>query len=504
MIQREADRSRVCAREPAVDVHTQVPPEYSCTYYYFQFFLIRGSKEQDARGWTCTAFNDWVIFSCPSIPIVRLCSVKGPQVGFLLGTAINAAGLLDHGDEVVLPPGADENSTAYERWLATIRGRYVAFIESPRLGRFDLDPMGTLGAVYAREHPAIASTWSLIKQPSDADLSSALKDYPCDRPCQAYPAGLTRADDVARLLPNHTLETRPWIARRYWPTAEEVGTSADPKRELVTVAEEIGGLLEALTSHHDLYLTLTAGQDSRLIVACASERVLKQSEFIRFRYGNSRGDEIDQQIASHISRRQSLTHRVLDVEPVPEQVLVNYLRRIGVAGGAGKARDFWVSAGGLDLQRAFVTGFGGEVLRGYYQFASVAESGDAAHLLKMCELPVTPRFVEAMRIWREGLLCFPVEVVSDLLYHEIRGGCWAMPHQYGIANFAASLTPFSSRPLLSACMRLPREMRPGVMQKVIALRRPDLQYVPINDFIGLRRLARRLVRNRFWSFPGFQ
>src|SRR5690606_1439615 len=98
-------------------------------------------------------------------------------------------------------------------------------------------PMGTLGAVYCRERAVIASTWSLIKHPTDTELTAALKGYPCDRPCQAYPAGLTRSDDVGRLLPNHVLETRSWKARRYWPTEDGSGVGVAPESEFSTIAE---------------------------------------------------------------------------------------------------------------------------------------------------------------------------------------------------------------------------------------------------------------------------
>ena len=157
------------------------------------------------------------------------------------------------------------------------------------------------------------------------------------------------------------------------------------------------------------------------------------------------------------------------------------------------------AADGLDLSRIFVTGFGGGALRGYYQFASPEESKDAAILLGKCELPVIDRFQHAMENWRAALDGYPSGIVADLLYHEIRGGCWAMPHQYGIANFVGTITPFSSRNLLISCILLPRNSRRALMKRAINDRRPELGSLPLNDFVGIRRFMRRVVHNRFWK-----
>lgn len=443
--------------------------------------------------------------------MIRLTDEEERHVGFLLGTAIDDHGLLKHGAQIKLPRSATEADSGFSDWLSTIRGRYVSFIDSPNVARFDLDPLGALAAVYSLDHPVIASTWSLIKNPSDEYLRAALKDPICTLACQSYPAGLTRTDDVARLLPNFALHTNTWRVQRHWPRPTDFEKTDDPNKELQRASNEIRHIIDSLAEHYDIYLTLTGGLDSRLIAACTSKKALKRTQFVTFKYDDKLGDRIDCHISKLIAKKLGRPQTVINIEPASTQDSIDYLRRIGVSGGAGKASDFMNGAKKLNPQRAFITGFSNTIrsIYGHYgsnQFERVEDSYDAAKLLQRCELEGNARSKRAISEWREGLKDYPIEMIPFLLYNEIRGGCWSSPHQYGITKFAATVIAFSSRPLERACIRLTKKAlednNPGIIanatEEIIKMNQPKLAEISFNDFNGTRKLVRRLTYNRFW------
>ncbi|NAZ74007.1 hypothetical protein GTQ99_00990 [Kineococcus sp. T13] len=453
---------------------------------YDQFVLSRGSRPHPS-GWAERSSGPWVLATSPTLPVTPLRSGDGGLAGWLLGWVVAPGGELLHERaelalEAVEDPGGDVEERLYRfsgRWACVLLG------DRPRV---HLDPAGSLAAVYSEQEQALASTTTAL---SFGD--AAREDRYAQRvlgPGQYHPAGITSDPKARRLLPNHRLDLGTWEAVRHWPPGPVQRVDAADAAGLQECQEVIAAGLrehvEALAARHRLVLPLTAGRDSRMLMA-AARRVLDRCTFAVFAYEDER--RADVAYAREVARRFGLRLQVLPLREVDEAAARSYLERVGYDANEGKAGDFDLAARALPLDHAWLTGFAGEVGRGAYWKASVIPPEPTAEeLLQLIRLPHEPAHIEALAAWRAAAPHQDVLELLDLAYLELRVGCWASPQLYGAAPFALSTMPVAQRSVFTAMLRLPPALR--VQQRphppAIRLNWPELADLPYERAPGPR------------------
>jgi hypothetical protein len=163
------------------------------------------------------------------------------------------------------------------------------------------------------------------------------------------------------------LDLEHWEDVRHYP---RYGFSGIDDSEMPAHVDQIARLLRrnvlaALGTSQRVYLPLTAGRDSRILLASvrAQRQQLDYVTFDRQRLGGRerKGNRVDLQVSAEIARDLRLRRLVIPVSPSPPSgTELRYLRRIGFAGGAGKSRDYlWSLERHLDPAGAWLTGYGG-------------------------------------------------------------------------------------------------------------------------------------------------
>jgi hypothetical protein len=414
------------------------------------------------------------------LPVTELRTRDAQPVGWLLGLAIDDRGDLFGGVQTVpFAAPAQVEGELFEQWLYGLGGRFLAVLLANDLRRVYLDPAGTLAAVYDATEPAVASTETLLvgdTRPMRGPL----------QPNQFFPAGLTAYPHLRRLLPNHYLDLDRWRPVRHWLTASlPRATAAEVPGLVETIAGVIRRQVQAVTRRWPAYLGLTAGRDSRMILACSRDFV-DQLTCITFDYQEKPSDLTDVHAACILARHLRLRHQIVPIKAPTDELQASYLRRIGHAGHFGKARDFdYACRMHLDLSRALLTGFAGEVGRSFYwrKFTGASPEPGAGELLRAMLLPAEEPLLTALVAWRAGLQPEDTWALLDQMYLEQRVGCWAAPHFYGAAPFAAKVTPFCHRQIFAAMLRLPIDYRASqsLATDLIRLTWPELGAWPFND-----------------------
>jgi hypothetical protein len=219
----------------------------------------------------------------------------------------------------------------------------VCVVDAPWGSRVHLDAGGTLAAVHATDREVVASTTTLLQavlEGPDFERPS-VDDFPADRQNQFFPGGLTHLPWAQRLLPNHHLDLGEWSARRHWPlediaAVDELGLVT----ELQRISGGIGTVMRALAGSFDLHLGLTAGRDSRVLLACGRD-VRDSISTFTFDYGaDVPGSTVDVAVARELARRAGVPHAVIPVDEPSAGDRADYLFAIGHAGHWGKCRDF--------------------------------------------------------------------------------------------------------------------------------------------------------------------
>lgn len=102
--------------------------------------------------------------------------------------------------------------------------------------------------------------------------SSKIKFYKSDAFRSLHSANIgdtTCYDDIFQLIPNHYLATNPLKIVRYWPNKK---IEKKPVKEVVKKCSQIiSGIMEGISNRYDIMLPVTAGKDSRMLLAASKK-----------------------------------------------------------------------------------------------------------------------------------------------------------------------------------------------------------------------------------------
>jgi hypothetical protein len=457
-----------------------------------QFVLSRHAQAAP-DGWPARALRGWTLATHPRLPVADLRMLDGAPAGWVVGYPVVDGTLCP--PTVGIPTEAATNAAALDEALYRLGGRFLAVVLTDAFERVYLDACGSMSAVYSGEAGTVASTPGWFDDrahPWDEELIRFL-----NMPTSGlwYPFGLTPRRNVLRIIPNHFLDLNTWATTRHWPSAPFA--EGDPRELVPRIAETIRATIGAAAHAYPLHMSLTAGRDSRLLLACARDR-LDRTRFFTFARERATADT---HIARALARRFGLDHVTLPIEPATPAQQAEWLARVGHS-VSGDIAHMHPTLRRLDPGRALLPGMAGEVGRAFYWRA-----GDTATtllrpeaLVARCHLPANERIVAGATAWLGELAGHSTFTILDLLYIEQRLGCWGGPQQYGGEPWsAAQLFPLAQRAIFAAILALPPEYRAGerLPADICWLAWPELLELPFNQFSGWQRYPRRVAKSLY-------
>jgi len=474
-------------------------------------FLLTQDPTDSPRQWAQSPLGSWTLCPHPE-PEVHLHTRGRNIVTALMGHLIDRDGHLLSGS---LPAEASfDTPAAFECFLYAHGGRFAAVVVTEDFARVYLDPAGTLACVYDPERYLVGSTLS-VSPAATGNAESFILDEgetpPIDHlPSNGYyPAGLTSHNDIYRLLPNHYLNLETFEATRHWPSQQL--ETASPE-EIPKLVERITGAvtrtIHALAESGPVYFHLTAGRDSRLLLAC-SKAVKDRLSFVTIDYSTTRsrkelrdsGQDVDRAAAAHLATKLKLNYRFLPAIQSSEVQKRWFLFREGYSGHPGKAEGFLLPAmKHLNSHGAAIYGFSGDTAKAPYHKRALPNTSPCGLfpgvLCSVALCPPSARNMEAVGVAWNRLAAQPWEAKVDLFYLENRKGAWSSPHLYGMADFNATIDPFCHRDVYESMIRLPVDYRQryGLLSDVVARAWPELASITVQQMPGLRGYARRFTR----------
>ncbi len=445
-------------------------------------------------GWPARQLGAWRLAVHPTLPVFDIRAQGGAHVGWLLGYPISPEGrLVDGPVRCPASGGAADFTGQFETWLYAHGGRFAAVLLADTLKRVYLDACGLLAAVHCPPQQIVASTPTLI--PRTADCGDAIiPEIQITAKGGWYPFGLTPRRNVERLIPNHYLDLDAWQAVRHWPKGE-IEPILDTQTAIAELAAIIKRTIAAVACDHAPYMGLTAGRDSRILLAC-SRGLIDRIEFITAivpRFGASWLDHpavIDQGIARRLARHFALRHRVLPYLPITKADASQWHYRTG--GCVGSFMNQRTSRQ-IDNCRPAVGGVGGELCRGYHWRRGDDESSviDGADLVRRRDLPDVEPLRQRSKQWLAALPVRNALTIWGLYHIEQMMGCWSGPAHYGFAHGAFYISPFVHRRAMEIMLALPADYRRACQADtdLVASQWPELLRYPCNWPVGLRRYA---------------
>ncbi len=468
-----------------------------------QFILCR-DRDQIPEDWPRNAVQQWWLGHHPSLPVVQLSDGDGNPVGWLLGYAVDDGGTLLEGGHTATVPCATTDEL--EDWIYLNGGRFATIVVTPFLERVYLDPCGSLSAVYCSSLECVASTTTLVPRDGDtreiAEHMSAV-GIPRDG---MYPLHRTPRKNVLRLLPNHFLDLGTWEAERHWPKTSRfaVRDTADVVSSVVDrVRLNISGLMDAWP----VLLRLTAGRDSRMLLACARPFA---DRITFFTAEHERSDErswLDCSTGSRVAKDLGLRYvRLSHRRPRPED-LDEWLVRTGWSVGEERGWQACTTFKSLPPGHADLVGMCGELGRAEHwpeqlpafwtPHAGQSEFGrdqllDFFLIFYGGGRPLPhPQSRSTIAEWLESMQTYDLHLVFDLFEIEQRLGTWGGVFPYGFAHDGRfQLFPFSHRQIFEALLSLPISVRlnDDLTHLLIESEWPALLAYPFNRPRRLQRI----------------
>ena len=456
-----------------------------------QYILCQNATNVPST-WQTKNYGNWYLGHDKSLPVGELQDTNSKFIGWLLGYPIDRKGNLINHLKLNIAAESDDLISKFETSIYELGGRFVAVLLSQTTSRLYLDPIGSLATVYCPQQQIVASTTTLIpytkKCDDNRELIEQLKITQRDG---WYPFGLTPRNGIARLLPNHFLDLRQWQTRRHWPNWD--ANCQQPfdwrirDRYITEIANILTRQIGAIARTYPIYMSLTAGRDSRMLLACAKQHLDQIVFFTREIPDDSA--KLDCEIASTLAHKFGLNHRLLPYQKATETELNQWLAQTGYC-VAGRVWRSVRTLKKLKGDRIYLPGLVAEVGRAYYwmNHDTSDEPISAVELLARLKMPITPLFQQKAQQWLSQLPTKNRFQVLDFLYLEQRLGCWAAPLHYGLVNNSFCLSPFVHRRILEIMLSLPVTYRKNQLlaKDLVQQQWPELLELPFNEYVGIK------------------
>lgn len=464
-------------------------------------FVLGRSLPLELPEWDRQLLNGWILAHEPSLPVQQLVDLDGSEIGWLLGHPIDVRSRKVVTSQLRVPVrrGSGELGPDFESWLYGFGGRFAAIVVYPRPVIYP-DGGGTLPVLFDAQLECAASSPFLLCSPDGTVPDSPLTDTIAVCRKNAYfTFGITPHARAELLLANHMLDLAHWEQFRTWPTGPLDTDDVGPIVE--RVADTLERTLAAVAAAGRPNMSLTAGHDTRVFLACSRD-FLDRFRFFTVAFPDDLGTT-DLATVPVLARRFGLEHRILPwLEPSTADLEL-FIYRTGCLVGERRgmmASRSYNQLGGGDTYVSGVTSPAGHW--GWRRTDDPSLQLEPEDLFSRFGLPLHPELLRQARKWFQAL---PKGLggldVLALYYYEMRGGVWggtlttAYPEAYSFA-----LYPYAHRAIIEAELRSPWQYRRSecIVPDVIAARWKGLLDIPFN-----RPPLRVALKRRASSSVGF-
>ncbi len=258
-----------------------------------------------SKRWKSLSFADLRVEYCPSLAMSKITDETGALIAVVLGVAVAPNGRCVAADMTCAFDGP-----ALEQWIEQLAGRFVVLANCGGHVRFYVDPASNLSAVCNKAEKTIGSSVPLVingplLMHEQIDHAKVLAKK------ERFAFGDTVDRRVRRLQPNHYLDMETFASHRHWPHSDTPFADLDQNRRdcIEEIGDRLSASIDALVSTYDCALPVTAGQDSRILLAAATPNLDKVKEF--YCYHLNRSTYVDAVGAVRLAEQVGVPMRII-------------------------------------------------------------------------------------------------------------------------------------------------------------------------------------------------
>ncbi len=434
----------------------------------FRRQYIAGPRYIDTLpGWQKIAISDeWVVTAHPDLEVTQVCKEELQLT--LLGFFIDPYHPEHNNQEVLEHLGKRAHTfTDIAALTENLGGRWVLICKEGESVKIFHDMCGLRQIFYTihMQEQWFSSQPSLLLEfvehsfPLDQWSMSFMNSPQFEYTERSWPGDATPYQHIKHLLPNHYLDLQERKVVRYWPT------KSLPVMRIDEVVEEaaviLKGLLEGAARRYSLMLPVSAGWDSRTLLA-ASKAIKEEMFFYVSKHGRLTDESPDIDVPRRLFPRLGLPFHVLDCrETMDESFKQLFERNVTLARNIPKAltiyHHFKYSQGMVN-----VCGNGSEIARKcvytYYDVKTITPK----FLAKISFYKNNEFAIYQYDRWLQEVKHYPEEYrinLLDLHYWEQRMGNWGAmyPAEQDIA--VEEFSPFNHKRLITVLMSVDEKYR---------------------------------------------
>ncbi|MBI3899905.1 MAG: hypothetical protein HY308_16645 [Gammaproteobacteria bacterium] len=390
---------------------------------------------------------------------------------------------------------------------ANLAGRWILIVDSDD-GRYLFhDALGlrqvfhtlpaTTGGVWALSQPGLAI--DILRLRIDEQAQQFVDSHQFRTHSEyRWPGASSPVEGLRHLLPNHALDLRTGAVTRYWPVAPL--PEIEIPQALDAIALQLDGSMRAAAARFDLALSMTAGVDSRLVLA-ASRAIKERLRYVTVRQGRMADTSADLWVPRRLLAKLGLRHEVVPAAAsMSPEFSLAFKRSVYLAHdhyGADAEALLAHFGGGTTVA---VTGSGAEIGRCSFRkdlpwsdWRTIG-AADLAMLQRMNNHPYALRFFEE---WLSEARDLNQVKLLDLFEWEQGHGNWlAMTQLEFDIVWRDVFTPYNCRALLQTFLSVKERYRRApdytLFRQATQRLWPEVLSEPINPTVPRR--SRDLIR----------
>jgi len=332
-------------------------------------FILAPRTLEEFPGWHHHAVGQgFHLYAHPELPVQE--AVQGQTRLTLIGYIVDPLHPERTDTEILRDLGTEvEKGRNFPDATEHMGGRWILLLNQPGTSLLIPDSCALRQAYYGRTPDGKLLVFSqpglLRRVPGIRVGDGLLVDRFGPEPPVTQPSGEMQ---VLRLLPNHFLDLITGMSTRFWPRTPFAETSLEEgvSRSSAIFRSE----LASMADRYDLASTLTAGFDSRIMLAALRGRE-KQVRFYVNRYPHQSDDYRDQVIPAKLAADFSLNFRIIDCRRTMEEwfreiFLGNLSYFIEGIGGENRGHAHYAMYRSDVGNRMAVSGVVSELTRAYF------------------------------------------------------------------------------------------------------------------------------------------
>ena len=388
---------------------------------------------------------------------------------------------------------ASDVTTLIESTLSLV-GRWVIIFQNHAGTYLFTDPFGYRQVFYYSDgrqfwcgsQPEIIKANHQLLLATDETLLRFLMNPVHARNESAWVGPKTLYENCFLLMPNHYLSADLLEQIRFYPSNPIL--RKDTSEIVESACSILQGVMTALTTRYNVVLALTAGWDSRVLLA-ASRHVREHIEYFVDRMGIFPESHPDVWVPIRIAKQLDINFIVMNsVDELPGWFVSILSQNVTGARVLPKTRTIYEKLV-TGEKRININGNGSEICRNFFDKYCKLDPKDisAADLARMFGYEGLSSFVvQELNEWRKGFDREPVEGLNilDMLYWEQRLGNWGAlyPAEQDIA--LEEISPYNCRLLIETLLSSPRHLRAApdypLYTELIRYMWPEALSIPIN------------------------